>query len=312
MRIGIISNSDCFIPLAGALVAQQQQVYLFYSASADVHVNQKVSHLLNQLHIAHVEQEGKDVNLYNWLVKGKFDACFIVGYPKLIVLNKLKTSITPIFNIHFGSLPAYKGPTPIFWQLKHGDKKIGLTIHRLSKRFDEGVIVWHKEIDNETHFSYKYVEQLFSQLCVEGVFFILQLIMLNLPILEIPRGDVESVYYSKPKMEDVLICWESMTAEEICNLIGACNSWNKGALTSINGTEVKIMDARVVNERTDLPTGTILSIEESLYIACCNSTIIRISMLFIYDSFVPSYHLKKYGIREQQRFESSFAKANTV
>lgn len=312
MRIGIISNSDCFIPLAGALVAQQQQVYLFYSASADVYVNQKVSHLLNHLHITHVEQEGKDVNLYNWLVKGKFDACFVVGYPKLIVLDKQKTCSTPIFNIHFGSLPAYKGPTPIFWQLKQGVEKIGLTIHRLSKRFDEGATVWHKEIDNEAHFTFKHVEQLFSQFCVEGALFILQLSMLNLPILEIPRGDVESAYYSKPKMEDVLICWESMTAEDICNLTRACNSWNKGALTAINGTEVKIMDARVINKRTDSPAGTILSIEESLDVACCNSTTIRISMLFIYDSFAPAYHLKKYEIREQQRFESSFAKANTL
>jgi methionyl-tRNA formyltransferase len=41
-------------------------------------------------------------------------------------------------NIHHAPLPRYKGMMPTFWQLFHGEPKVGVTIHRMVAKIDEG------------------------------------------------------------------------------------------------------------------------------------------------------------------------------
>jgi methionyl-tRNA formyltransferase len=41
-------------------------------------------------------------------------------------------------NIHHAPLPRYKGMMPTFWQMYHGEQKVGLTIHTMAARVDEG------------------------------------------------------------------------------------------------------------------------------------------------------------------------------
>ena len=41
-------------------------------------------------------------------------------------------------NIHHAPLPKYKGMMPTFWQMFHGEKTVGLTIHCMVPKIDEG------------------------------------------------------------------------------------------------------------------------------------------------------------------------------
>lgn len=41
-------------------------------------------------------------------------------------------------NIHHAPLPRYKGMMPTFWQLYHGENQVGLTIHYMVDKIDEG------------------------------------------------------------------------------------------------------------------------------------------------------------------------------
>jgi methionyl-tRNA formyltransferase len=49
-------------------------------------------------------------------------------------------SIPPLgaINIHHAPLPRYKGMMPTFWQMFHGEKAVGLTIHYMTQKLDEG------------------------------------------------------------------------------------------------------------------------------------------------------------------------------
>lgn len=291
MRIGIISDSDCCIPLAGTLVSQSVQVGLFYSLSPDSFTNQKVKAFAEQFHIPLTEEKQKDYDIYEWIQKGKFTVCFIVGYSRLIRLDKLKNLSNNLFNIHFGPLPAFRGPVPVFWQLKYGVEKLGMAIHRLNENFDEGAVVWAKEIPNLAHYNFRSVMQLFSELCVEGAFFILQRWMNKMPIAEINRRQIIPAFQKRPKLEDVSINWQQMTATDICNLTKACNPWNKGAITFWNKQELKVMDAIVLGD-SKAPAGTIISYNDKMQVACSDGKSIGISMLYYMDSYQPSYNFK--------------------
>lgn len=297
MKIGIVSNSDYFIPLASALVAQKQQVHLYYSSSPDLYTNQKAKSALAELHIPYVEERNQAETLFYWLNENNFDVCFVFGYVRLIDLEKIKTNRTQLFNIHFGSLPAYKGPTPIFWQLKHGLPFIGLSIHRLTKKFDEGGVVWYKEVKNESFFTYKYVEQLFCNLIVEGVFCMLNELMQGKKLMDVDRKNVESSRQTRPKQDDIQVHWEKMSSLEICNLIRACNPWNKGALTFYNNVDLKLMDAREIDIDSTSKPGTIIELGNTLIIQCLSHKAIEVSMVYFMDSYYPAYEMNRLGFK---------------
>jgi methionyl-tRNA formyltransferase len=44
-------------------------------------------------------------------------------------------------NLHCGKAPAYRGAAPGFWEMYNGEREVGITIHRVSARLDEGPIL---------------------------------------------------------------------------------------------------------------------------------------------------------------------------
>ena len=312
VHIGIVSDSDSFIPLAITLYSQQMQVSLYYVPSQEDIINQKVHAFLQQVPISLTEEKNQGRDLYQWLQKGKMDVCFIIGYRHLIHLDRLKQVYTTLFNIHFGLLPMFKGPSPVFWQLKLGCEKIGVSIHRLSTKFDEGPVVWMKETDNQKYYNYKLATQLLSQLCMEGAFFIINCLTNGLAIPNLDRSSVIPAYYKRPGLQEVAIDWKQTDADGICNLIRACNPWNKGAIALFKGQEVKLTDAVIVHEDSEAETknilsataGTIVEDDGCLHICCKDGNIIQVNMLFFQESFIPTYYGRTFGFRKGDKFES--------
>jgi len=56
------------------------------------------------------------------------------------ILKEKLLSIPPrgCINIHHAPLPRYKGMMPTFWQMFHGEQQLGVTIHYMAARVDEG------------------------------------------------------------------------------------------------------------------------------------------------------------------------------
>lgn len=44
-------------------------------------------------------------------------------------------------NIHPSLLPQYRGPTPTFWMLYHGERETGVTFHEMTPEIDQGPIL---------------------------------------------------------------------------------------------------------------------------------------------------------------------------
>lgn len=291
MTIGIISSSDQFLSLAYTLANNNLQVCIYFAPGQDVYVNQKVQTLAARFQLV-IGQRPEDV--YNWLEQVKPATVFVYGYPFLLDVTRFTV---PVFNIHGGALPSFRGPVPVFWQLKMGVPQLCLSIHVLSARFDEGPVVWNKYLPDQPHYNYALVHQIFSQLVVEGVYFILNGLLAGKPLTPIPAEGVNA-YQKRPEAKDVLIDWGRMSATEICNLIRACNPWNKGATTTINGQQVKLMDGLQTGLATQLPPGSIVPEGTQLLIATGDAQLIQVNMLFLEDIFVPAYQAGYYGIKK--------------
>jgi len=303
MRIGIVSDSDSLIPLVYTLAVQKLQVCIYFVPSNDSFINQKVRAFAKQINLAITEERNKDRDLYIWLNKNTFDVSFIIGYKHFIKMDRLQCN-TQLFNIHFSPLPSFRGPTPVFWQLKQGVEKLGLCIHRLSDKFDEGEVVWIKDTKNYEYFNCKLATQLLSQLCVEGALPIVRLITNGMPVPAIDRSQVKPTRQKRPGLNDVLINWQEMDAMEICNLIRACNPWNKGAITSFKGQEVKLMDALIVkpNQGEADKAGTVVKCDMDFFVQCRDNSLLKINMLFFQDSYIASYQCSSMGFHKGDCF----------
>lgn len=51
-----------------------------------------------------------------------------------------------ILNVHPSLLPAGRGPEPVFWTLRRGERSTGVTVHRMDAGFDTGPIVAQAEM----------------------------------------------------------------------------------------------------------------------------------------------------------------------
>ena len=52
-------------------------------------------------------------------------------------------------NIHNSKLPKYRGMMPNFWQMLHGEKSVGITVHRIDPVIDNGAILGQWEVPLE-------------------------------------------------------------------------------------------------------------------------------------------------------------------
>lgn len=300
MRIAIISNSDQFIPLAYTLANQNLQVCIFLSPPEDPFIHRKAVTFCQTVQLP-VKVEEKPGDVYEWMEEVHPSVLFVIGYRQLLDVSHKVMQHFPSFNIHPGPLPAFRGPVPVFWQIKKGSPYLGMTIHHLSSRFDAGNIVWYREIRDQPHYNYGLVHQVFSQLAVEGVLFVLDMLGRKLPLPVIHKAGVRNTYHKRPVLKDVSINWQEMSAVEICNLVRACNPWNKGALTTFNGQEMKLMDARVIEGKTGGDPGRVMYLKESVCIACADGKWIRTDMYFLNDCFVSGFYLGKYGMGDGVR-----------
>ena len=69
-------------------------------------------------------------------------ACFAQKIPARI-WQKMKR---PCWNLHPSLLPGYRGPSPLYWQIKNSEPETGLTLHEVTRDIDAGNIVARKSL----------------------------------------------------------------------------------------------------------------------------------------------------------------------
>jgi len=98
-----------------------------------------------------------DINSDNFIKRAKnVDYIISIAANKIFKDKLLNAPKEMCLNIHAGLLPNYKGFNPSFWVLYNSEKVTGITIHKMTKRLDEGPIVSQEKIyieSDETWFS---------------------------------------------------------------------------------------------------------------------------------------------------------------
>jgi methionyl-tRNA formyltransferase len=66
------------------------------------------------------------------------DVAICAAFPLLLPADALDVPRLGIVNTHPSLLPRYRGPNPIAWAVRNGDREMGYSIHRMDNDFDTG------------------------------------------------------------------------------------------------------------------------------------------------------------------------------
>ncbi|HEX2712594.1 MAG TPA: formyltransferase family protein [Candidatus Acidoferrales bacterium] len=75
------------------------------------------------------------------------DVLVSVACPYILKEPLLKLPRFGCINIHHAPLPHYKGMMPTFWQMYHGEKAVGVTVHYMAPKVDEGAALLQEELE---------------------------------------------------------------------------------------------------------------------------------------------------------------------
>lgn len=75
------------------------------------------------------------------------DVLVSVACPYILKAEVLSVPRLGAINIHHAPLPRYKGMMPTFWQLFHGESRVGVTVHAMAARVDEGAALLQEDLE---------------------------------------------------------------------------------------------------------------------------------------------------------------------
>ena len=74
------------------------------------------------------------------------DFIFVACFPEKLPAVTLNWPQQKSINLHPSLLPKYRGPDPLFWQLRHNETQTGITLHELTDTLDAGPILHQQHI----------------------------------------------------------------------------------------------------------------------------------------------------------------------
>ncbi|MDH7445464.1 methionyl-tRNA formyltransferase [Aquimarina sp. 2201CG14-23] len=267
-----------------------------------------------------IQKEGLDTFLINkqniytefktWLEDKAPDLVLVCGFSIKIPKAVLGIPTHGFLNVHFGKLPENRGPDPLFWSIKQGKKQSAITIHQMDENWDTGNILIEQPvpiIPGETlgmaNSKMSYMLGGLTQKALE--------LIVNPENLK-PQSDKNTHYNQKPTEKDTIIHWETQTADEIEQLINACNPKYGGATTYYQGSPIKIIEVSPVDTQPLLgkTAGEIIHAhpQEGLYVYCKYGKLLKINTISSDAGVLSGIKYVHLGVRQGHCFTTSLQK----
>lgn len=185
------------------------------------------------------------------------DVIVVVAFGQILPSVILDMPKYGCINVHASLLPKYRGAAPIQWVIIDGEKETGVTTMKMDKGLDTGdmllktiVSIDEKETGGSLHDKLA---------CVGGTLIVETLKGIEEGSIIPEKQDSTKSNYAKMLDKKLGKIDFSKPAAEIERLIRGLNPW-PSAYTSLNCKTLKIWDADVRNEKTDMPYGMITEV----------------------------------------------------
>jgi methionyl-tRNA formyltransferase len=231
----------------------------------------------------------------------------VMTFPYKIPSSVYNLPSKGFYNIHPGPLPQYRGPNPVFQQLKNKEKHAGVTVHRLEEGFDTGPLVMMEMLKIDPWDTYGLLTTKLASLAAKLTATLIKLVSFELTIASKPQDETKARYFKRHQAADIMINWQTMDADSIIALIKACNPWNKGAVAKINNQVIRLLDAEKLpgNSSLNKEPGFILAMDENgITVSTIHNGAILVRIIYADEGFLRAHFLGRLGVAPGNRFET--------
>jgi methionyl-tRNA formyltransferase len=241
---------------------------------------------------------GLAAELTDWVVALQPTAVLVLTFPWRIPAAVLGLPPQGFVNFHFAPLPAYRGPEPTFWQLRNGEAAGAVTAHRMAEDFDTGLVLVATPVPIgplDTHGLHR------GQLALAAVGTGRQLLAGlrgEQPLPEQLQDETAARYWPRAGLADVCLDWQE-SAEALDRLVRATNPWNRGALATLRGQELRVLAATPRPETVAAAPGTVVLAApgQALLVACGGGSVLQLDIGCLDEGYFTGAQLAGMGVQ---------------
>ena len=201
--------------------------------------------------------------------KDKPDLVITIAYGRLILEPLLDLPKHGWINVHFSTLPKWRGAAPVQWAILNGDKESGISIFKLERGMDTGPIYLMQSIQIE---SSERSEELLERLSILGSSLTLDSLTLISDGFTPQAQSAQGVSIApKFKKSDGQLDW-SQSSEQIFNRYRALSD-NPGVWSMLADLRIKIDSLRPSYASDQLKPGEILIDSEKFFVGTSTNVI---------------------------------------
>ncbi len=201
--------------------------------------------------------------------KDKPDLVITIAYGRLIPEPLLDLPKHGWINVHFSTLPKWRGAAPVQWAILNGDKESGISIFKLERGMDTGPIYLMQSIQIE---SSERSEELLERLSILGSSLTLDSLTLISDGFTPQAQSAQGVSIApKFKKSDGQLDW-SQSSEQIFNRYRALSD-NPGVWSMLADLRIKIDSLRLSYASDQLKPGEILIDSEKFFVGTSTNVI---------------------------------------
>lgn len=307
LKIAVITSNGAALPLVALLAQRQQLAGVLLSGQWDLEKQQIEAQLRHSdIPVAYYASDDTDraiSTLTAW--KSTLGIVFCCG-------EKVPATIAQVpehgmINFHGSALPEYRGPDPLYWQIRNGETQLMLTAHLLEETFDTGPILAQRPVTIGPHDTSHRVFNSLLQAIPPMLDTLLDQLQQQGHLQSQPQQGIPSHKAPRLREEDLLIDWQQLSAKQLCNQVRAGNPQYGGARLVLGEGHAQLLQASPVNMPDYGATpGTIihLSPEQGLIVAL-RSDSIRLDIIANNDGVFDGYRFAHcYQLAAGMQFQS--------
>ncbi|WP_268036970.1 methionyl-tRNA formyltransferase [Algoriphagus sp. PAP.12] len=208
-----------------------------------------------------------------------------------------------VLNVHFGKLPKYAGPAPLFWTIKNMEKSLSISFHIINEDWDAGELLLEEELPIFPGEPFGLLGSRASLLSSQKLDNLLRTFEGNVPeILEVNFTPLK-----RPSDIDLTIDWKKQSADEIEALINASNPAYGGAISSFRGSPIRILEVSPAEANINgifAPGSVVYSDPQyGIFVICGDNKHLRINILQLEGTVLSGQKLAALGVRVYEKFE---------